>query len=303
MNDAILPPNNGVLPPPPQITDSDVIRHIDAKTPHIAIWGTTQSGKTVYLSMLHKVLLDEYEKKCREGNVADAYVLSAQIETLEWLRAISWQALELGIFPPATTVGLHQFLPFVLKDCNDREVLRITFIDGPGEMFGNWENYKRTVNVPFDLMEYLRKCSGVLCLFDPTRAQNQNADTIAIRQTLLQIAGNNQRVTIPFALCMTKCDDLNCRNDGAFDDTDRFARTRFQPLIPWFAAHAQSYQWFACSAIGFGDTEDGVMTQNLIRRWNGVIGIRNPRMIQPRGISDPFLWLIKQVLPKQSGAS
>jgi hypothetical protein len=217
-----------------------------------------------------------------------------------WANDIYVDMVQRGVFPRATEAGQHYFPVFRFLERNDEDkkqerlLFRFTFIDAPGEMYKDPVGYDEIWHTG-NVYEYLSKCKGILILLDPTdRIEGRPDETFPslfkTLDNLLTIQGTG-RIDTPIAACLTKCDHPRCR--AALKDERAFALSTFgAPLVGQLETFCRNLKWFASSALGF---EDG-RPMNVIRRWNGQMGIRNYRKaIISRRVEWPLTWLAEQL--------
>lgn len=268
---------------------------------HIAIWGTTQSGKTVFLATLRRILVS------RNSPRPDLAMAPANRAAVDWLGSVFDPLFQFGVFPGATEIDTISFPMFNFSRKNENDILfQLTFIDGPGEMFRNPNAFADQYNLPVNPLDYLRDCKGLLMLVDPTRAAQYEYDfeyeALAnnLRHLLLDQSGvaRQAKLSTPVAFCLSKCDEP--RHRPAIDDPQAFLNEYFGDLIHELSTNiCQKSRWFASSALGF---EPNHPTNTYIR-WDGRVGIRNPREIRPLNVAEPFLWLIDQLNMGQSSTT
>ena len=273
----------------PHDSYSKALRLPDGATPHIAIWGTPQSGKSVFLAMLYASLSNTMRS---ETPIEVEWTMRATPAADDWVESI-YKKLEVqGIFPPATGLGDHYFPVFTVSDKKtDARLFTFTFIDAPGEMYANPDKYVTDQKINVHPYDYLAKCDGLLLLVDPIEAieGNFNQTYTALESMFRSLSHRTGggRIPLSMALCITKCDDIRCRS--AFDNPRAFAKNHFPQfvgLLPTYVAE-DSYEWFACSAIGYEKNKSA----NIIRRWNGEWGILDLNKLKSHYIVDALMWL------------
>jgi hypothetical protein len=265
---------------------------------HVTIWGTTQTGKTVYLAMLYHAFMQQ-----NENNAWKLY--PDREETLIWIRNIYSNMIQNGIFPPATNPGRHSFPRFSLQKGN-RE-LKMVFVDASGEMFEDIEQYVRDYQIKHNPLRYLRACKGILFLLDPVRViqDGDNSFLTPLTDTILKLLQNEQTgrpeiITKPMVFCMTKCDHPDLRH--LLDDKhiqehpnaiEEMATKLFgDGLMGAIRQYMSDAKWFASSSLGYEKNQP----VNIMIRWDGRIGIIDPRKIRPQNVRESFEYLLNKII-------
>jgi|GEM_PF-5452809 len=257
---------------------------------HVTIWGTTQSGKTVYLAML----FNAFQKAIAED---DWRLFAEGDETVTWIKNIYSRMIQNGIFPPATEVGKHYFPRFKFQ--KDRHELKMIFADASGEMYEDIEEYVRQYKI-HDPMAYLRACKGILFLLDPVRVLREGNNTFftPLIDTILKLLkdenGNIGVIKKPIVFCMTKCDDPDLRHLLHRPELVEQEASRIfgEALMGPIHNYMPNAKWFACSALGYHEDEP----VNVMSRWDGRLGITNPKKVNPINVREAFEYLLNQLV-------
>jgi hypothetical protein len=260
---------------------------------HITIWGTAQSGKTVFLAMLIHAL-STYKGANRWT------ARSQNPDTDKWRENIYLNMVQNGIFPPATLEGQHAFPEFHLKN-NDapHKTTQMIFIDAPGELFSNPKGYADMYGIT-NPIEYLRKCKGILFLLDPTPVLDNHdfgfLTPIVNTLTLLSREENQVRdINQAVAFCITKCDTPGLRyllGMTSEQIADKAGSIFGDALMGQIQDHFKEAKWFACSALGFEENKP----VNSMTRWDGRSGITKPQEVKPINLRDSFVHLLDQII-------
>jgi hypothetical protein len=133
---------------------------------------------------------------------------------------------------------------------------------------------------------FLSRCAGVMVLIDSMRLSGGTADqdyfTMKLLTYLAELEtedGKGWRRR-PVAIVFSKADQC----DDAFEDPADFAQRRANGLWQHCSEEFKKHKFFAASVTGtcaFRDTLDG--------------RIQVPLRVEPRGITEPFEWLIRQL--------
>ncbi len=282
----------------------------------ISIVGISGSGKTVYLSQFFKHF----------NNLLPNVGYTALGFTNSLTDFIKKNSIKVGENLPAGTPPLSLQQPIICEICDtDRNTYTLVMYDVAGELFGNNEERRYDPGEVRKFAEFIANSDAIMMLIDPMQFRNmweyvkkgkelEEPDT-AIR-SLRGVLGNNAQ-TIPFAVCISKCDEifdimgndleriLHSDYQGLpCEDNDRRMRTvlnagefnayeeritdfvyrnnpHFDSLV---ASNFDSYSYFALSALGCDveeyETETG-------ERKSTPIG-----PISPKRIMDPYYWLM-----------
>jgi hypothetical protein len=139
------------------------------------------------------------------------------------------------------------------------------------------------------IRSFLGKCAGVLVLVDAPRAESGENDedfhTMKLISYLSELAPDRQSgwAARPVALVFTKADLCEQCFENPFD----FARRHTPGLVQQCRERLKRHQFFAvgvAGAIGVRSDSHGRM--------------QVPLRIEPRGIVEPFHWLLQQFDPK-----
>jgi hypothetical protein len=131
------------------------------------------------------------------------------------------------------------------------------------------------------------KCSALVVLIDTqsviSEGQGQELFAMQLISYLesLQAMRRGRKVTIPVALVFTKADLC----EDAIDNPDLFARANAPGLARLCESRLKTYRFY-CSAVAGS-------TAKLVDHYGGETLV--PLRIQPRGIVEPFAWLMNEV--------
>jgi len=281
--------------------EPDEFPQVKAGETHIVIWGTTQSGKTTFLAALYRLFTDPKERKKYRNLLMSA---DNQIAT-RWGRLIFLPLFNYGVFPPGTAVTDLSYPVFsISQDNGQTALLRLTFINGPGELFKDPEAFVKKYNLRGNPIDYMRDCHALLMLVDPSLAVRGDptgeleALVSHLERIRLDKNGNALSVKLkkPVAFCLTKCDEPQHRS--AMNDLEGFLERYFGRLMKDLTdAICETSKWYPSSALGFEEDKPAITFQ----RWNGTQGIRKEEFLRPINVGEPLLWLLEQlgVIPPQ----
>lgn len=282
----------------------------------ISIVGITNSGKTVYISQLLKVI-EQYAPKVG---------ISAYPKTDNEYRFIQDNRIEKGVEVPKPTTTTHlsqpMFYDISKRDRSGNEETRtVVLYDIAGE---NCESVEKIYSSDFE--KFIRNADGIILLIDPEQLFS-NSDSSEISRPNLVVntlhnldlkKDSKNRCIIPVAVTISKSDTVKeILPQIAQDDVQQTGRDDLKrPLTQFNARHYNQlqeeldnlidnnstaaaleqdleqeylkYNWFAICAIGC----------NIIQIINEETGmpISVPESVpMPKRIEEPMFWLFKQL--------
>ncbi len=246
----------------------------------IAVIGAAGAGKTVYLGMLTDMLSScnsELQLLAR-----GAFSISLQQATIA--------ALARCDFPDKTPnePDRWNWMHYQAMMSNRRHPLEIMIPDMAGEALLEEINHPHSYPV---IRAFLSKCTGALLLIDAGRLENgdrgHDLTGMKILSYLRELNEQRQRKdqNYPLAIVFTKADECNT----CFDSPPAFAE-RYAAGV-W--GHCQQ-RWDRCRFFAAGV----VGSCGVRRDWNTFV--RVPLRVEPRGVTEPFLWLLKQFEDRRS---
>jgi hypothetical protein len=243
----------------------------------IAVLGTSAAGKTVYLGMLMDMVSRRPEPL--EVMARGAFSIS--------LQQLTTSALAQGIFPSKTPnePDRWNWVHCQIRS-KRRRMVDLILPDMAGEAIVEEIDHPQTYPV---IRSFLKKCSGVILLIDAIRLQHGEHDQDHFAMKLLmfldELYGPQQKkkkaAARPIALVMTKADQC----ERCFDDPVTFARTHAAGMWQHCEKNLPKYKVFAT----------GVAGACAYRKELGDARRRIPLRTEPRGIIEPFQWLIEQI--------
>lgn len=147
----------------------------------IGLWGTANSGKTTYLTMLFSAL-----------NRSPSAVIRPDERGREFYLRNSEFIFESGRFPPKTGATQqteyptleYALYPPATNDDPNRVPIKLTFLDAPGEFYEDIEG-RAIVRKDHTIIDYLCECDGIIFLLDPVRAKNAGRSYRSLIENLL----------------------------------------------------------------------------------------------------------------------
>ena len=241
----------------------------------IAAIGASGVGKTVYLGMLMDIL-------SRQSDRLQMLARGAFSITLQQVTA---SALARNEFPNKTPnePDRWNWVHSQVRSPSHRRPVDLIMPDLAGEALLEEIDHPHTYPV---IRSLLSKCAGVLMLVDTVKLQSgiHDQDYFAMKLLTYLIELDNhpkhgwsQR---PVGLVFSKADEC----EECFDDPVAYAKAHSAGL--WQHCHEQfkRFQFFAAGVAG------GCAYRNLPEGR-----VRVPLRIEPRGIVEPFEWLVDQL--------
>jgi hypothetical protein len=244
--------------------------------PHlIAALGSSAAGKTVYLGMLMDMLSRQPERL--QLLARGAFSLNLQQSAAG--------ALSRGEFPAKTPCepDAWNWVHCQVRSYGRKTPLELILPDMPGEALLEELDHPHTYGVVYPL---LAKALGVLVFIDALRLEQGSLDEDYFTMKMLSYLAEIHDSTRPdwskrpLAFVLTKADEC----EQCFDDPAAFAQSR----APGFWRHCRerfgNYRFFAAGVAG------GCAYRS--RRYGRE---RVPLRVEPRGIVEPFEWLVGQL--------
>lgn len=245
-------------------------------SPHlIAALGSDSVGKTVYLGMLIDMLSRQPDRM--QLLARGAFSINLQQTTVG--------ALARGEFPPPTP---HEPEHWNWVHCQirlpaRRTPLELIMPDLPGEAVQDELDHPRSCKVVYPL---LAKSLGALIFIDAARLQQGSLDEDYFSMKLLSYLAEihdgprpdwSRR---PVALVLTKADEC----EPCFDDPGAFLKSRAPGFWRQCNERLSNYSVYAASVTGGCAFRRGRYSRERV-----------PLRIEPRGIVEPFEWLLTQL--------
>ena len=247
----------------------------------ISIVGGSNVGKTVYLGML----LDMLTKRAGGFDAVPrgAYSVNLQHTVISYLAARR--------FPPKTPseVDLWHWAYYQISQRRTSTNYDLVMPDMAGEALAAEVDYPLTYTV---IRPLLQKSAGVLLLVDAAVASAGSPQPDFFALKLMSYLDGvfaskpGRRIDTPVAIVLCKAD--YCQD--CFDDPNKFARTNLNRSWNLCENRFSNYAFFAASvvgALGYGQDEDGNV-------------VPYPLHISPKGIVEPFEWLLGRLQQQPS---
>jgi hypothetical protein len=239
----------------------------------LAAIGPSGAGKTVYLGMLTDLLSRQDERL--QLLARGAFSIRLQQHTMS--------ALSKGEFPsktPSEPDRWHWVHCQVLR--KKHKPAELIMPDLAGEALLEEVDHPGTYPV---IRSFLGKCSGVLVLIDAPRAEQGDSDEDFHTMKLISYLCENcdaaaQWPTRPVALVFTKADQC----ERCFEDPAAFAQRHTPGLAQQCRERLKKHAFFAVGVAG----AIGHRLENHGR-------VQIPLRIEPRGIVEPFAWLLEHL--------
>ncbi|HJT32940.1 MAG TPA: hypothetical protein VJ783_12940 [Pirellulales bacterium] len=241
----------------------------------LATIGASGVGKTVYLGMLMDMLSRQPDRL--QMLARGAFSITLQQSTAS--------ALARGEFPSKTPSEPDRWnwVHCQIRSPSLKIPLDLVMPDLAGEALLEEVDHPHTYDVIHPL---LSKCAGVLILIDAVKLQAGSLDQDYFTMKLLSyLAEIDERpkhgwARRPIGFVLTKADEC----EECFVDPARFAEVRAPGFWRQCRERFRNYQFFASGVAGgcaYRQTRAGL--------------VRVPLRVEPRGIVEPFEWLVQQV--------
>lgn len=244
--------------------------------PHlIAAIGASGVGKTVYLGMLLDMLSRQPDRM--QMLARGAFSINLQQTTA--------MALARGEFPVKTPAEPDRWnwVHCQVRSASIARPLELMMPDLAGEALLEEVDHPRTYEV---IQPLLTRCAGLLILIDTARLQSGSLDEDYFTMKLLSyLAELDERpkhgwASRPIGFVLTKADEC----EECFANPEAFAQSRARGLWRQCKERFRNYKFFAAGVAG-----------GCAYRTTRAGRVRVPLRIEPRGIIEPFEWLMKQL--------
>ena len=243
----------------------------------LATIGSSGVGKTVYLGMLMDML--SRQPQSLSVLARGAFSVNMQQTTMA--------ALSRCEFPTKTPnePDRWNWVHCQVGVGKRRRPVELIMPDMAGEAILEELDHPHSYQV---VRSFLTRCSGVLVLIDPTKARGgtheQDYFTMKLLSYLMELDADPKRgwPSRPVALVFSKADQC----EECFLDPAAFAQSHTVGLWRHCQERFRRHKFFA----------SGVAGACAYREVLGQGRVRVPLRIEPRGVVEPFEWLIKEVL-------
>jgi hypothetical protein len=244
--------------------------------PHmVAVLGSAGTGKTVFLGMLTDML-------SRQHQGLQMLARGAFSITLQQTAMAALARCEFPAKTPNEPERWNWVHCQVLSE-KHRRPLELIMPDFSGEALIHEMDSPYSYPV---IREFLNKCVGVLVLIDAARLasgeQEQDFFTMKMISYLCELDNDRRKgwPNRPVSFVFTKADQC----DPCFVDPVDFARQRTPGLWQQCQERLRRCKFFASGVAGAVATHNGLGGRTTI-----------PLRIEPRGIVEPFAWLVEQL--------
>ena len=240
----------------------------------VAVLGTPAAGKTVYLGMLTDIL--SRQRDPLQVLARGAFSVSLQQQTMA--------ALSRRRYPDRTPLAPEQW-NWVHCEVNSKRAKKrfeLVLPDLAGSAFVDELEPGETLPAVRGL---LTKCSAALLIVDAEQIEcgDQEQDFITMKLvTYLSNLVPDRKTgwrTRPVAVVFTKAE----ANELCLEDPEQYAQERSRGLFRLCHERLKRHQFFATSVVGNSATVS----------WQGK-RVAVPLRIEPRGILEPFKWIVRQ---------
>lgn len=247
----------------------------------VAVMGASGVGKTVYLGMLMDILsrLPQRMQLLARG----AFSITLQQNTISVLARCEF---------PAKTPNEPERWNWVhcqVRRPRQRQPLEIIMPDMAGEALLAEVDHPHTYRV---VRAFLAKCAGTLLLIDAERlidgGPEQELFALKLLSYLAELVEGRRSSAKqhPVALVLTKAD----RCEQCQDDPAAFAHDHAAGLWQQCRERFPSYRFFAASVAGACAVRDTLEEGR----------VQVPLRVEPRGIIEPFEWLVENLPPQRA---
>jgi hypothetical protein len=245
----------------------------------IATVGSSGVGKTVYLGMLLDML----------SRMPDEMQIVARGAFSVTLQQNAMQAMARCEFPAKTPNEPERWnwVHCQVRHPIVKDPFELIMPDVAGEAL------LEEVEHPFSYLairSFLTKCAGAMILVDTTglTAGQPAHDYFTLKLlTYLSELNNDEKTSWqnrPVALVFSKADQC----EECFDDPQAYAQRHAAGVWQFCREKFRRFKFFAA----------GVAGATTMRAVPGVGRVRAPLRIEPRGIIEPFTWIVEQVMAK-----
>lgn len=242
----------------------------------LATIGSSGVGKTVFLGILMDMLSRQNERL--QLLARGAFSINMQQATTT--------ALARGEFPDKTPnePDRWNWVHCQVQAGKKYRPTELIMPDMAGEAILEEVNHPHSYQV---IRSMLTKCGGLLVLIDAAKIYGGGLDqdyfTMKLLSYLTELDNHPKRgwANRPVALVFTKADDC----ESCFDDPTQFAQRHAPGLWRHCQERFRRHKFFA----------SGVAGACGMRNIGPVERVRVPLRIEPRGIVEPFAWLIESV--------
>jgi len=241
----------------------------------IAMLGSRSAGKTSYLGMLIDMLSRQNQQLHLIANGPSS--IEIQQSTIAALRQ--------GRFPETTPEHPSSWLWLACQVHSNlrRKPFDVVLPDMSGEAVANEVN--REDECPL-VRAYLGKCAGALIVVDATKVLvSEREEDFSVMKTinyLCELHGDQRKgwSNRPVAIVYTKTDQC----ESCLEDVEAFTKQHLKRLWQHCQDHLKRHRFFATTLAGA-----------CAFRWKHGERVDLPLRIEPRGVIEPFEWLLNEL--------
>ena len=241
----------------------------------LAAIGASGVGKTVYLGMLMDML----------SRQPDRLQLLARGAFSINLQQLTTSALSRGEFPTKTPSEPDRWnwVHCQVRSPKEKKPLELIMPDVAGEALAEEIDHPHTYRV---LRELLSKCAGAVIMVDATKIESGKLDqdyfTMKLLSYLVELNDHPKEGwrARPLSFVFTKTDEC----EDCFLDPEAYARTHAVGIWKMCQERFTRCRFFAASVAG-------ACAYRTARHGR----VRIPLRIEPRGIVEPFEWLVQSL--------
>ena len=243
----------------------------------IAALGASGSGKTVYLGMLTDML--SHPRQPLQLTSRGAFSITLQQNTVA--------ALQQCRFPEKTPTEPDRWNWVhcqVKQQKKNAQPVELIMPDVAGEALAEEIDHPGSFPV---IQAFLGKCHGLFILADASRMAEGNKDQDFFGMKMLSYLSEmqeNSRLgwsSKPIAVILSKADEC----ESCFEDPHTFTREHSPGIWHQCEEHFSNYKMFAT----------GVAGACAYRQHSHGSRLRVPLRVEPRGIIEPFEWLVQKL--------
>ncbi len=275
-------------PPFPRHSTAELLLANQSNSPPnitVGIWGPRAAGKTMYFYAL------DFQLSAVAEHLKVWTMAPKNAEASELLKDAA-KTIDSHLFPVPTRrdVPVSCVFEFVKRQARGTDTLyRMDVMDWSGEIYTKPGNYGE------QLLAYLGRCTGLLCLIDPNH--NPNEPFMAYLVSLLydlQTQKQVNHIDTRIAFCLTKMDEPRHRRWRGKEE-QYIVELLGEPLIKKIKSVCASGNFrfnFGCSAVGFYPGSNPPRSNSGID-FSGKGIIYDVKHIEPFGVFEPLEWLFQ----------
>jgi hypothetical protein len=246
----------------------------------MAVVGAAAAGKTVYLGMLMDML-------SRQSEPVELLARGAFSITLQQVTLSSLARCE---FPPKTPnePDRWNWVHCQVWRAGKPQPMELIMPDMPGEAILEEVDHPHTYRV---IRAFLQQCAGIMVLIDTVKLREGTSEqdyfTMKLLSYLSELSNDSQRGRSdqPVALIFSKADQC----EECLEDPAAYAEAHAGGLWQHCRERFPCHKFFAAGVAGACAWYESTT--------NGRVQV--PLRIEPRGVVEPFLWLLERLTTKR----